>query len=127
MARLFNTERIPGKTGTLAMTPLVNVSKPFLSQIVAMLPSLDAMKRQLDQETGRRFKAFDLFNTNEDATSRVLAFLIDPKETHGQGDAFLRLFIEGFVPEWSGQFRFDHAKRGSTGEKIDVSVTDGVH
>jgi hypothetical protein len=101
-------------------------AKAFLGQIVAMLPSLDGMKRQLDRETGRRFSAFTLFNTTEDATSRVLGFLLDPKETHGQGDVFLRLFIARFVPEWTA-FCYDQAKPASTTEKIDVTLSDGMH
>jgi PD-(D/E)XK nuclease superfamily len=106
---------------------LIDLAKTFLGQIVAILPSLVGMKRQLDRETGRRFSAFNLFNTNEDATSRVLAFLFDPKEAHGQGDVFLRLFIERFVPEWTGAFRYDQAKPASTAQKIDATLSDGTH
>jgi PD-(D/E)XK nuclease superfamily len=106
---------------------LIEFAQAFLGQIVAMLPSLDAMKRQLDRETGRRFCAFNIFNTDEPATSRVLAFLFNPKETHGQGDLFLRLFVERFVPEWKDVFRYDEAKPASTGQKIDATLSDGTH
>lgn len=65
-----------------------------------MLPTLRATERKLDREIGRQFNAFSLFNTNENASSRVLAFLLDPQETHGQGTAFLCLFVRKFLPEW---------------------------
>jgi hypothetical protein len=106
---------------------VIDLAKNFLGQIVAMLPSLDGMKRQLDRETGRRFSAFNLFNMNEDATSRILAFLFDPHEAHGQRDVFLRLFIARFVPEWTGAFRYDLAKPVSTAQKIDTTISDGTH
>jgi PD-(D/E)XK nuclease superfamily len=69
-----------------------------LLSLVAIIPALEAMERWLDRETGRRFNALDLFPINENATSSILAFLLDPRETHGQNDAFLRLFIRRFVP-----------------------------
>jgi hypothetical protein len=106
---------------------LIDLAKTFLGQIVAMRPYVEGVKRQLDRETGRRFSAFNLFNTNENATSRVLAFLLDPKESHGQDDVFLRLFIERFVPEWTGAFRYDQAKPAWTAEKIDATLSDGTH
>ncbi len=65
-----------------------------------MLPTLRATERKLDREIARQFNAFSLFNTNENASSRVLAFLLDPQETHGQGTAFLCVFVRKFFPEW---------------------------
>src|SRR4051794_17070235 len=106
---------------------MTEVPNAFLGQIVAMLPSLVGMKRQLDRETGHRFNAFNLFKTDEPATSRILTFLLDPKEAHGQGDVFLRLFIVRFVPEWVGAFRYDEAKPASTGQMIDAALSDGTH
>ncbi len=51
-----------------------------------------------------------------------MSFLFDPKEAHGQGDVFLRLFIERFAPEWTGAFRYDQAKPAWTAERIDASL-----
>ncbi len=56
-----------------------------------------------------------------------MAFLLDPREAHGQGDIFLRLFIARFVPEWTDAFRFDRAKPASTAERIDATLSDGTH
>jgi hypothetical protein len=52
----------------------------FLSLIVTMLPAFQEIEQRLDRETGRRFNAFKLFAPNELATSRILAFLLDPTE-----------------------------------------------
>jgi hypothetical protein len=99
----------------------------FLSLIVTMLPAFREIEQRLDRETGRRFNAFNLFAMNEDATSGILAFLLDPNEAHGQNDVFLRLFIQQFVPEWQRAFNYPGAHRASTGELIDVVISDGPY
>ena len=99
----------------------------FLSLIVTMLPALHKIEERLDRETGRRFNAFDsLFSTDERATSRILAFLLDPTQAHGQGDVFLRAFIQRFVPNWQSTFNFAKARTALTHELIDVVISDGL-
>jgi hypothetical protein len=50
----------------------------FLSLIVTMLPAFREIEQRLDRETGRRFNGFNLFATNENATSQIS---IQPKRT----------------------------------------------
>ena len=101
----------------------------FLSLIVTMLPAFREIEQRLDRETGRQFNAFasNLFERNENATSRVLAFLLDPNEAHGQNDIFLRLFMRRFVPLWERAFNYPKAHRAWTGQLIDVVISDGPH
>jgi PD-(D/E)XK nuclease superfamily len=99
----------------------------FLSLIVTVLPAFQEIEQRLDRETGRRFNAFKLFAMDENATSRILAFLLDPNEAHGQNDVFLRLFIQRFVPDWQRTFNYPEAHRASTAELIDVVISDGPH
>jgi hypothetical protein len=99
----------------------------FLSLIVAMLPAFREIEQRLDRETGRRFNAFRLLDMNENATSQILEFLLNPKEAHGQSDVFLRPFIQRFVPEWQRTFNHFKAHRASTDERIDVVISDGPH
>jgi hypothetical protein len=96
----------------------------FLNQIVVMLPAFRAVEERLDRETGRRFSVFDLFTTDEPATSRLLDVLLNPMGAHGQSDLFLRLFINRFVPEWRDTFAGDRAKLATTNQLIDVTITD---
>jgi hypothetical protein len=49
---------------------------------------------QLDERLATGFNVFDLIKPDENKLSDVLADLLDPKGTHGQGDLFLRLFFE---------------------------------
>jgi hypothetical protein len=99
----------------------------FLSLIVTMLPAFREIERRLDREAGRRFNAFNLFSMDEPATSRILAFLLDPTEAHGQNDVFLRAFIRQFIPQWRQTFNYSEARRALTPELIDVVISDGLH
>jgi hypothetical protein len=94
-------------------------TEAFLHQIVVMLPAFRAVEERLDRETGRRFSVFDLFRTDEPATSRVLDVLLN--------DLFLRLFIARFVPEWLDTFSCKRATPATTNERIDVAISDDEH
>ena len=83
----------------------------FLSLIVTMLPAFREIERRLDRETGRRFNALQSIRKDEPATSRILAFLLDPTEAHGQNDVFLRAFIRQFIPQWRQTFNYSKARR----------------
>ena len=98
----------------------------LLSLVAAMLPAFQEIEKRLDRETGRRFNVFDnIFVTNETVTSRILAFLLDPSESHGQSEVFLQAFIQHFVPEWDSSFNCAVARRASADEAVDVTITDG--
>ncbi|MCH4895970.1 hypothetical protein E0494_04570 [Marinilabiliaceae bacterium JC040] len=58
----------------------INVNKKFRKQYGSLL-SPD-------------FYALDLFKIDENKVSDVIAFFLDPNETHGQGDKFLKIFLK---------------------------------
>ena len=58
---------------------------------------------ELDRTAATRFSLFPYFNTGELDLSRIFGDLLDPRGTHGQGDTFLRAFLEQ-TPEL-GHFR----------------------
>jgi PD-(D/E)XK nuclease superfamily len=102
------------------------MSENFISLIVGLLPAFKEMERRLDRDTGRIFNIFEnLLSINEPFTSRILNFLLDPREAHGQGDLFVRAFIQRFVPEWQYSFGFSEVSKRQTTELIDVSISDG--
>ena len=62
---------------------------------------------ELDRHLARRFNFFyaiDFFDSipskKEDRISYVFAYLFDLNEAHGQGDLFLRKFLEDVAPNW---------------------------
>jgi hypothetical protein len=85
--------------------------------------------RQLHRNTAPSFSAFDALFPDENALSRVLAYLFDKKAGHGQGTDFLELFLKLIKCDWS----FDdshvqteyHFVSGGNGRRIDVLITLG--
>ena len=73
----------------------------FFNDIWQQVEKADEQQRAEDLTRATRFNVFDLIEPDENKLSDVIADLLDPKGTHGQGDAFLRLFIEqlGIRPE----------------------------
>lgn len=72
-----------------------------INQIADSLISIHEMieKFRLQQEKNElydsnRFNPFQFMQTDEMGLSKILAFLLDPKETHGQGDLFLNSFLK---------------------------------
>jgi hypothetical protein len=53
-------------------------------------------QRQLDLELATGFNATKLLQPDESRLSDTFACLLDPAEVHGQGDSFLRQFIDMF-------------------------------
>lgn len=67
-------------------------------KIQELLEEFDKIQRQ-NQKGGNSFNFFQFiedkfWKITETKHSRILAFLLDPKETHGQGGAFLKLFLD---------------------------------
>jgi len=57
------------------------------------------------------FNAFSFWHIDENKVSEILAFLLNPKGTHGQSDTFLKLFIQKF------EIKFEYSDR----DKISVT------
>ena len=101
--------------------------KQLISAVASIISEeQSAQKRQLNPEEAPRFKPLDLLAVGENTTSRIVSFLLDPNETHRQGDLFLRLFVKEFLPEeWENDIRFDRVRLITTSELIDFTLTDG--
>ncbi len=60
-------------------------------------PAVDIAKRaqaKLDRRAATQFSVFKYFKVQETDLSRIFGCLLDPTGKHGQGDRFLRLFLE---------------------------------
>jgi len=65
----------------------------FLRNLTGRLPLIDAESAGRDLYGAPRFSAFALFAPNEPTLSRVLADLLNPRGSHGQGPLFLNSFF----------------------------------
>lgn len=60
-------------------------------------PMVNIAKRaqaELDRTAATKFSVFEYFKVPEETLSDIFADLLDPDGTHGQGDRFLRLFLD---------------------------------
>ena len=60
-------------------------------------PTVDIARRaqaELDRRAATRFSLFDFFYERETDLSRIFGGLLDPGGAHGQGEVFLRLFLD---------------------------------
>lgn len=53
-----------------------------------------------DRHLAEKFNFFHSINLDENRMSDVFAFLLNPDETHGQGELFLREFLSDVPVEW---------------------------
>jgi hypothetical protein len=64
------------------------------------------------------FNALHFARTDEYGMSVILASLLDPSGTHGQGDTFLRSFLDQFWPSQSGGYVGAHVSVESSTEHL---------
>lgn len=53
-----------------------------------------------DRHLAEKFHFFHFINLDENRMSDILAYLLNPDETHGQGELFLREFLSDVPVEW---------------------------
>ena len=81
-----------------AVAPITTFSRTQLDCFFrAARRHLDAFEKarfRRDKEEATGFNVFHFIEPDENRLSDVLAFLLDPKDSHGQGDIFLRSMFE---------------------------------
>jgi len=70
----------------------IGLSK-FISEFSISLPRLDALREGIDLYGATRFSPFTIFDPDENTLSRVVAELLDPLGSHGQGLLFLNALL----------------------------------
>ena len=76
--------------------PLADISrlKSFMDAVSHRVEETESRQRSIDRKTATGFNVFDLIAPDENKLSDILAGLLNPKGTHGQGDRFLRLLLK---------------------------------
>lgn len=97
------------------------------------LRAVDAARVRLQATHAPLFNPFEVMSPGETALSRVIAWMVAPSESHGQGDRFLRLFLATFCPDLlftehdlsSVRVEVESATvnvSGSTDRRIDIRI-----
>ena len=81
-----------------AKTTYMNGLRAFFAGLEPAVVVARRAQAELDRVTAPAFSPFVYFNTGELGLSRVFGDLLDPGGTHGQGDVFLRVLLDG-LPE----------------------------
>lgn len=74
-----------------------------------------------------RFNSLDFISWNENKVSSILAYFLNPKEGHGQGDIYLKLFINAFDLQFTysdvSQVTVKVEEATDTNRRIDIVVS----
>jgi hypothetical protein len=66
----------------------------YFSGLSAKIESVKDFQKLYNPVMAFNFNAFNFFRPGENKISEILAFFLDPSQTHGQGDKFLELFLK---------------------------------
>lgn len=106
----------------------------FLQAVKLRVESLIEAERLVSERLAPNFNLFDFFKGGENEISRCLACLLDPTETHGQGNKFLKAFVKhlgcqlGQVSDWMcGSPRSVQTERATdrienSSRRIDIAI-----
>ena len=68
----------------------------YFSILDSKLDILQEMKLKYNRQLALGFNSFNFWKINENKVSEILCFFLNPKEEHGQGDLYLKLFLKEF-------------------------------
>ena len=72
----------------------INQVVDSLISINQVIENFRLQRERTELYDSNRFNPFQFMRTDEMGLSKILAFLLDPKEAHGQGDLFLNSFLK---------------------------------
>ncbi|WP_109080737.1 PD-(D/E)XK nuclease family protein [Aggregatibacter aphrophilus] len=72
----------------------INQVVDSLISIGQVIENFRLQREKTELYDSNRFNPFQFMRTDEMGLSKILAFLLDPKEAHGQGDLFLNSFLK---------------------------------
>lgn len=83
----------------------MEMTKRFFDELEPRLDTARELDRELDRNLAHRFNVLDYLKTDELGLSRIIADLLNPEATHGQGVLFLRTFLANLkelngTPDW---------------------------
>src|SRR6056297_3615941 len=76
--------------------------KDFFSLADTKIKLTKQVKQLYSKELAPNFNLFNFWWLDENTISKILAFFLDPRETHGQGDIYLKHFLTKFGLDFFG-------------------------
>ena len=74
----------------------------FFDELKPQLDAASKLERELNRHLAHRFNVLEYLRTDELGLSRIIADLLNPKASHGQGPLFLRTLLSELDIEMTG-------------------------
>lgn len=107
-------------------TDIIN-SKALIDKVTAILEIGIEFREVYNKRYALDFDPLQLFKIDENRLSKLLAFLLDPKETHGQKAYFLKTLLKTIpleYPEETGAFEYIELEEATdTNRRLDIVIS----
>ena len=94
--------------------------KNFYTEADKQIKKIEQERRKFGRKSAPWFNPIDFWDVNEPKVTEILAFLVDPNETHEQGDRYLRHFIKKFGLDF-----FTYNRRDKIVVKCNLPTDEG--
>ena len=88
----------------------------FFAELAPRLDTARELEHELDRNLARRFNVLDYVNTYELGLSKIIANLLDPGASHGQGTLFLQMLMAKLK-------EMEHARPWPDPDRSQISVS----
>ena len=68
----------------------------LLNIVKSRIDTHNEFKKEYDKQLAFDFSLFNFFSIGENKVSQILAYFLDEKQNHGQGNLFLNKFVDTF-------------------------------
>ena len=114
-----------------------HVIRNFLTELTPRIHVAEKLDDEMNRVFAHRFNVLDYARTDEIGLSRVIASLLDPSASHGQGKLFLQIFLDLLREDKNCKVNSDwlqfenikvhREKTIESGRKIDIYLTINNH
>ena len=102
----------------------------FFAELAPRLETARDLERELDRKLAHRFNVLDYLREDELGLSRIIADLLNPKKSHGQGPLFLQTLLNlerlKSTRNWpdldKSQILVENERKTTASRSIDISV-----
>ncbi|WP_339848330.1 PD-(D/E)XK nuclease family protein [uncultured Dokdonia sp.] len=109
------------------MNNIVINSKVLIDKVTTILEIGSEFREVYNERYALDFDPFQLFKIDENRLSKLFAFLLDPKETHGQKAYFLKTLLKTIplnYPEETGAFEYIELEETTdTNRRLDIVIS----
>lgn len=106
----------------------VQSCKNFYNILHTKVQFVNEVKKEFSKSLASDFNSLDFWNLNENKVSEILTYFLDPSNTHGQDDLYLKIFIKKFDISFSYQNLSDIEamveKRTESNRRLDIFITN---